>query len=353
MAWMRRAGSYMTRGRAVNLGWFGGFYDLKYYRNCDHLAGMSADMRDHIVRSGWPAERAHILRAYAPEATGRRLDRPEAPLLLALGRLHEAKAFDVLIDAMANVPAAHLWIAGEGHLRVSLEQQIARLGLGDRVKLLGWRNDRQDLLATCDICVFPSRYEPFGIVSIEAWAARAPLIAARSAGPGALIEDGADGLLVPIDDRAALTAAMNRLIGDRGLQARLVEGGRRRYEAEFTEAAVVASYKALFDARPRLGQQALHEALEIAAVEQMAGNAGGLRRADVGLLVADEEALPGIEIEIGEAGADHARFRLPAAAGEQVAALARGRVVRAVVGRLDAGTTLCSHSSIQRVNDPS
>ena len=46
---------------------------------------------------------------------------------------------------------------------------------------------------------------------------------------------------------AALTAAMNRLIGDRGLQARLVEGGRRRYEAEFTEAAVVASYKALFE----------------------------------------------------------------------------------------------------------
>lgn len=247
MAWMRRAGSYMTRGRAVNLGWFGGFYDLKYYRNCDHLAGMSADMRDHIVKSGWPAERAHILRAYAPEARGRRLDRPEAPLLLALGRLHEAKAFDVLIDAMAEVPEAHLWIAGEGDLRPALEQQIARLGLGDRVRLLGWRNDRQDLLATCDICVFPSRYEPFGIVSIEAWAARVPLIATRSAGPGALIEDGSDGLLVPIDDRAALAAAMNRLLGDRALQATLVEGGRRRYEAEFTEEAVVVGYKALFE----------------------------------------------------------------------------------------------------------
>jgi glycosyltransferase involved in cell wall biosynthesis len=62
-----------------------------------------------------------------------------------------------------------------------------------------------------------------------------------------LIEDGSDGLLVPIDDRAALTEAMNRLIGDRALQAKLVAGGRRRYEAEFTEAAVVASYKALFE----------------------------------------------------------------------------------------------------------
>ena len=138
------------------------------------------------------------------------------------------------LDVGAGEVARGLGVAG-----VDVERAAAAL--------LGWRDDRQDLLATCDVCVFPSRYEPFGIVSIEAWAAKVPLIATRSAGPGALIEDGSDGLLVPIDDRAALTEAMNRLIGDRALQAKLVAGGRRRYEAEFTEAAVVASYKALFE----------------------------------------------------------------------------------------------------------
>jgi glycosyltransferase involved in cell wall biosynthesis len=209
---------------------------------------MSAEMRDHIVRSGWPPQRAHILRAYAPDGRGRRLPRPEGvPLLLALGRLHPAKAFDVLLDAMAGVPGAHLWIAGEGELRGALEAQIGRLGLNDRVRLLGWRDDRLDLLATADLCVFPSRYEPFGIVSIEAWAARLPLVATRSAGPGALIEDGADGLLVPIDDAPALAAAIRRALADNDLRRRLAENGRRRYEAEFTEPAVVASYKALFE----------------------------------------------------------------------------------------------------------
>ena len=247
MAWMKRAAAFLRRGDHVGLGWLGGFYDLKYYRHCDHLAAMSPDMRAHIVHEGWPADRAHILRAYAPDGEGRRLARADRPLLLALGRLHEAKAFDVLIDAVAAVPEAQLWIAGEGALRPALEEQIARLGLGDRVRLLGWRDDRLDLLATADLCVFPSRYEPFGIVSIEAWAARIPLIATRSAGPGALIEDGSDGLLVPIDDAPALTTAICRMLGDGELRARLIANGRRRYEAEFTEAAVVASYKALFE----------------------------------------------------------------------------------------------------------
>lgn len=252
MAWMRRAASFLPRGEHVGLGWLGGFYDLKYYRRCDHLAAMSPDMQAHVVSEGWPAERAHILRAFAPDGQGRRLDRKAlgakdgAPLLLALGRLHPAKAFDVLIDAIAMVPEAQLLIAGEGDLRPVLEAQIARLGLGDRVRLLGWRDDRLDLLATVDLCVFPSRYEPFGIVSIEAWAACVPLVATRSVGPGALIEDGSDGLLVPIDDAPALAAAIRRVLGDDELKARLVAGGRQRYEAEFTEAAVVASYKELF-----------------------------------------------------------------------------------------------------------
>jgi len=253
MAWMKRAASFLKPGPYASLGWLGGFYDLKYYRHCDHLAGMSADMRRHIVNEGWPAERAHILRAYAPDGKGHRLDRKalgsrdDAPLLLALGRLHEAKAFDVLIDAMVQIPEAQLWIAGEGELRGPLEAQIERLHLSERVKLLGWRNDRLDLMATADICVFPSRYEPFGIVSIEAWAARVPLIATRSAGPGALIRDGEDGLLVPIDDVASLAAAIRRLLDDEALKARLIVNGRLRYEAEFTERAVVASYKALFE----------------------------------------------------------------------------------------------------------
>ena len=76
------------------------------------------------------------------------------------------------------------------------------------MRFLGWRTDRGALLRAADICVLPSRWEPFGTVMLEAWAAGTPLVAAASQGPAALIEDGGNGLLVPVDDVAALAAAV-------------------------------------------------------------------------------------------------------------------------------------------------
>ena len=67
------------------------------------------------------------------------------------------------------------------------------------------------------------------------------------AGPAWLIEDGADGLLAPVDDPALLAEAITRLAFDRELAPRLVAAGRRRFEADFTEAAVVARFLDLFE----------------------------------------------------------------------------------------------------------
>ncbi|MBI1779138.1 MAG: glycosyltransferase [Proteobacteria bacterium] len=252
MAWMQRAAAFVPKGDFVAVGWLGGFYDLKHYRRCQHLVGMSEAMRRHIQAGGIPAEHAHVLRALAREESAPPVPRAahatpeEAPLLLALGRLHEAKAFDVLLAALTDLPGVYLWIAGEGPLRGALEQLAATLGLIDRVRFLGWRNDRASLLAAADLCVFPSRYEPFGIVSIEAWANRVALVAAASVGPADLIRNGEDGLLVPIDDAAALASAIRRTLAEPELRRRLIEAGYRRFRAEFTEAAVVQSYQAFF-----------------------------------------------------------------------------------------------------------
>jgi glycosyltransferase involved in cell wall biosynthesis len=251
-SWMRRATAFVTRPkgapRFAHVGWFGGYYEVAYFRACDHLIAVTEDIRAHQIRSGWPAGQAHTLPTFADAETAAPVARaglgtPEgAPLFLALGRLHEKKAFDVLIRAMARLPEAHLWIAGEGPLRGALEALIAELDLGPRVRLLGWREDCEALLAAADACVLPSRYEPFGTVMIEAWAQGTPLIAAAAAGPSALVEDGATGLLVPTDDAEALAAAMSRLIRDPALGRRLVEAGRAAFEARFTEEAVVGQY---------------------------------------------------------------------------------------------------------------
>jgi glycosyltransferase involved in cell wall biosynthesis len=259
-SWMNRATRFTSRPSGVKpfvrVGWFGGYYKVANYGDCDHLVGVTPDIRDHQIAAGWPAARAHYIPTFADAASapaGAReklraeLAVPEdAPLFLALGRLHEKKAFDVLIRAAAKLPDAYLWIAGEGELRGDLERLIASLGVDGRVQLLGWRNDRAALFAASDICVMPSRYEPFGTVMIEAWAQNLPLICARAKGPVGLIRDGEDGLLVPIDDDAALAATMARLVEDKALAARLVEAGAARFADDFTEQAVVARYKTFY-----------------------------------------------------------------------------------------------------------
>ncbi len=257
--WMVRATKACPRGTFVHIGWLGGYYKPMHFQDCDHVVGVTQSIADHMSAAGWTGARSHFLPTFAVRQPAEALKRadygtPEdAPLLLALGRLHAKKAFDILLKSLVSVPKAWLWIAGEGELRGELEAMAADLGLIDRVRFLGWRYDREALLATADICVFPSRYEPFGTVTIEAWACDTPLVAAASAGPAAVIRDGEDALLVPVDDAGALAAAINRLLDEPALAAKLVAAGRRRYEAEYTEEACakryLAFYQGLLDAR--------------------------------------------------------------------------------------------------------
>ena len=81
---------------------------------------------------------------------------------------------------------------------------------------------------------------------LEAWAAGTPLVAAASQGPAALLRDGANGLLVPIDDVAALRDAIRRLIADPALKARLIERGGQDYQQGFTREAVTQRMLALY-----------------------------------------------------------------------------------------------------------
>jgi glycosyltransferase involved in cell wall biosynthesis len=114
------------------------------------------------------------------------------------------------------------------------------------VRFLGWRDDPSALYAAADLCLFPSRYEPLGNVVIQAWAHGLPVIAAASQGPAALIADGKDGLLVPIDDAEALAATARRLIDSPALGAGLAAAGRARVAGEFSEAVVTAQWRDLF-----------------------------------------------------------------------------------------------------------
>ncbi len=252
VAWMNRAARHCPKGPWARVGRLGGYYDLKNYRGFDALVGNTADIRDWIVAQGWPADRAHHIPNFAetddsPAQSRALLDTPrEAPLLLAMGRLHSAKAHDVTLKALARIPDAVLWIAGVGPLEGDLRELAHTLGVADRVRWLGWRNDAGALYRAADIVVFPSRVEPLGNVVIQAWAYGKPVIAAEAAGPKVLIRHGEDGLLIPIDDTEALTASVHRLIDDPALRDRLAAAGRNR-ASEVSKAAVLPQWETLFD----------------------------------------------------------------------------------------------------------
>jgi glycosyltransferase involved in cell wall biosynthesis len=254
LSWMSRGAARVPAVSVPHVARLGGYYDLKAYRGCDHLIGNTRDIVDDLVARGWPSARAHYLpnfveAARRPAQPRAKLDTPEgAPLLLALGRLHANKAFDVLLRALALVPDARLWLAGEGPEDRSLRRLAQELDVHDRVRFLGWRSDVPALLAACDILVCPSRHEPLGNVVLEGWAQERPVVAAAAQGPGALIAGEETGLLVPRDEPQALAAAVMRLIGDPALRERLAAKGQAAYQAEFTEETVVGRYLELFEA---------------------------------------------------------------------------------------------------------
>ena len=259
MSWMNRASAATGKARAraraktVQIGRLGGYYDLKYYQHCDHLIGNTLDIVRYLTDNGWPAERAHYVPNFVGADIGNALPRSgfdipdSAPLMLAAGRLHRNKAFDILLQALKNADGTYLLLAGDGPDARDLESLSHKLGVAHRVRFLGWRTDIADLMASADMLICPSRIEPLGNVVIEAWARNLPVVAAASDGPGWLITDGTDGLLAPVEDYRALAAAISRLANDRDLAAQLIRAGRARFEAEFTEDTVVERFLDLFE----------------------------------------------------------------------------------------------------------
>lgn len=252
LAWMNRAASRTPPGPYKRIGRLGGYYKLKNYKGFDALVGNTQDIVDWLVSEGWPSASAHYIPNFAREGEGEPIARsyfatPEGvPLLLGMGRLHKSKAHDVSLRALKLLPEAYLWIAGDGPEADDLKTLARDLGVAERVRFLGWRDDAPSLYRSADVCVFPSRFEPLGNVVIQAWAHGLPIVAAASQGPGALIRDGEDGLLAPVDDAEAFAAKVSAAVADASLRVRLSAAGRARIARDFSETAVVGQWRDLF-----------------------------------------------------------------------------------------------------------
>lgn len=278
LAWMGRAARATPPGRYARVARLGGYYNLSAFRGYDALICNTPDLVRYAVEGGFDPARVHFIPNFAtpdpaPAVSRADLDTPPgAFVLLAMGRLHPAKAMDVSLRALARLPDdTVLWIAGEGPEEAALRKLARELGVAARVRWLGWRDDPGPLLKAADLCVFPSRVEPFGNVIIQAWVHGTPVITADATGPAWLVRDGEDALLIPREDDAALARAITRLRDDPALARAMAARGQARGLEEFSEAACVARYLGVLedaalarrDAAATAPARAMNSALDI------------------------------------------------------------------------------------------
>lgn len=248
MSWMNRATDFTPAGSWTHVARLGGYYNLKYYRECDWLVGNTRGIADWLIQQGWPADRVHHQVNFVPAPQRPALLRadfntPEKePLIVALGRLHQNKGFDTLLLALARAKDGILWLAGEGPERNRLEALTDELGLRDRVRFLGWQTAPECVIAAADLFVCPSRHEPFGNVIAEAFAAGKPVIATRSDGAVEHIKDGSDGVLVPLDDVAALADEIGNLIASKQTAQKLGKAAYQSWNRLFNPEKVTSDW---------------------------------------------------------------------------------------------------------------
>ena len=245
-AWMSRAASFVPADMPCPvIGWLGGYYNLKYFKTADCLIGVTRRIGEYLVEHGVAPQRAFVCHTFGTLPDGPPVERaalgvPQgALLLLVLSRLHWKKGIDTAIRALTHLPDAHLCVAGEGPGRADYEKLAGELGLAPRVHFLGWRSDRKALLEACDICLLPSRYEPFGTVIAEAWFMKRPLVAASADGARQYVRDGENGAVFPIDDPVALAHCVARIAAEPAFAARLVENGYGDYQTDFSREVVI------------------------------------------------------------------------------------------------------------------
>jgi glycosyltransferase involved in cell wall biosynthesis len=235
--------------------------DNRTARWCTWIVAVSDATRAALIAQGYPSDRTIMVHngievrdAAAPAAI---VPAPPGPVLLEVGRLCDVKGQRELIAALPKLARddVTLLLAGEdvesgGTYRSALEREARELGVADRVRFLGRRDDVPALLAAADALVLPSSVEGLPLVVLEAMAAGRPVVATAVGGTPEAVVDGETGLLVRPGDVDALARAVDSLLADPERAGRLGEAGRVRVRERFDADAAAQRILGLYASRP-------------------------------------------------------------------------------------------------------
>lgn len=222
------------------------------------IACSQSVLDDTVTRAPALAGRVRLVRNALPPADGAGGPVPEGPpVVLFVGRVVPQKGFDLGLTAFARLrdacPEARLVVAGDGISLPALVEQADALGVADAVELVGWCDPAavRRQMARATMVVMPSRFEPFGLVALEAGQARRPVVAFAVDGLVEAVEHDVSGLLVPPGDIEALADAMVRGATEAGLAERLGDGGHDPARVAADGDAHIAAHDDLYAALAR------------------------------------------------------------------------------------------------------
>ncbi len=237
------------------------------YRLAHRLLVNSEAIRDHILTGGHIQPEKIVLihngliDAAEPGGPGRAKKRASllrelnlnesAKLIGLVARLQPVKGHRYFIEAASRIaavePNAHFLLVGEGALRREIEEQAARLGVGDRVHLLGARDDAALIAAGFDVAILASLHEGLPNSVLEAMAMGAPVVATAVGGTTELVIDGDTGFLAPPADADALARRILDALRDPDRSARMAAQGRQRALSLFSMRRMIESVERLYD----------------------------------------------------------------------------------------------------------
>ncbi|MFN2384412.1 MAG: glycosyltransferase [Gemmatimonadota bacterium] len=238
----------------------------KYAQGPDHLIAVSRRARDRLIRAGVAPERIEVVYSgvVLPDAAGdasapapqpslceRVGAEPGSPLIVTIANLIDPKDHPTLLAAAAALrPRERMpqWIVcGGGSQLEEIRTEVARRGLSARVHYLGFVPAARTHLPGADVFVLSSKTEGLGSSILDAMAAGVPVAATAAGGIPEMIDQERTGLLAPIGDAAALAAAVDRLLDDPALAARLAAAARERVR-DFDIARIVERTEAVYRA---------------------------------------------------------------------------------------------------------
>ncbi len=178
---------------------------------------------------------------------------PQDIAIVFMGRLVPEKGVWQLINCMPQVleriADAKLYIGGRGPQKAILEERVAELGLEEQIIFAGFlkEKDRNYVYNRASLAVFPSLYEPFGIVALEAMATRTPVVVSDIGGLSEIVKDQITGLKVPAGNESALAEAIIKVLEDQNLAEQMMQNAWEEVNQVYSWDAIALTTRTVYE----------------------------------------------------------------------------------------------------------